>query len=301
MVRRCQLRMLPEMSMTSLLWFVVRLGGIYVVLGVVLYLFQGRFIFPAGGSIWRTPAEKGWAYESLELAVDGHVTHAWFIPAEGQARGTVLFSHGNGGTMAGRLESVEVFRDLGFDTLIYDYGGYGESTGRASQKRCCEDIRAMWSHLTEEKGVAPRRIVLFGRSLGGGVSADLAPEVEPGAVILESTFTSTVDVAKQSFLFMLFPLRQFARHPFDSAAKVPQINAPLLIVHSRDDDLIPFAQGRKLYDLAGEPKAFLEIRGNHNEGHRVSESVYREGLADFLAPLFQEDGSPRVTAPAPRQ
>jgi len=256
----------------------------YAALLVLLYLVQDKLVFPGGRIMDRTPADRpfGWEYEDLRLRVGEETTNAWYIPLE-NARGTVLFSHGNGGAMPDRLESIAVFRELGFSVLIYDYGGYGRSTGKASEERCYGDIRAAWRYLTEARGVAPERIVLFGRSLGGGATAQLATEVHAGAVILESTFTSAPQLAQEKL--PIFWVKPFVRTRFDNAHKVPFIKSPVLHVHSHDDSLIPFRHGRRLFELANEPKQFLEIRGEHNEGFVISGQQYLDGLAGFLAPL----------------
>lgn len=258
-------------------------GAVYLGLVVLAFLLQGRIVFPGGRLLWQTPQSVGWAYQNLTISVGRETTHAWFIPAA-YGRGVVLFSHGNAGTMADRLESIKVFRDLGFDVLIYDYGGYGMSSGRASEKRCYADARAMWRYLTEERGVPPERIVLFGRSVGGAVAADLAAEAKPGAVILESTFLSGVRLGQETFPFL--PVGLLLRHRFHNDRKAPKITAPILIVHSPEDEIVPFRHGKTLYELANAPKSFLEIHGGHNEGFLLSLTQYKTGLQSFLDPLF---------------
>jgi fermentation-respiration switch protein FrsA (DUF1100 family) len=270
---------------------VVIVVGYLALLGAV-YLGQSWVMFPDGQFTDRTPTDPpfGWRYEDLYLSVDHETTHAWHIPVE-NAPAVVLFSHGNGGSIPDWLEAVQVFHDMGLSVLIYDYGGYGTSTGRASEERCYADIRAAWRYLTEEQGVPPNRIALFGRSLGGAVAAQLATEITPGAVILESTFLSVPRLAGEKL--PVLPMNWLMRNRFDTAGKVSQIKAPILIVHSPDDTLIPYHHGRDLFDLANEPKQFLQIRGDHNEGWLISGDLYLKGLAGFLAPLFREPISPR--------
>src|SRR5690606_31346087 len=114
-----------------------------------LYAVQTRLIFIATREIHRTPGAYHWPYEDVTLGVGSETTHGWFIPAAKPAPGVILFSHGNAGNIADRLESISIFRDLGYDVLAYDYGGYGKSSGTPSEARCYEDIRAMWRYLTE--------------------------------------------------------------------------------------------------------------------------------------------------------
>ena len=263
----------------------------YAGLIIMLYVLQTAMIFPRGGSVWRTPSDPAyrWPYEDVTLTVSGESTYGWYVPVE-NARGTLLFCHANAGTMADRLESMAVFRDLGFSVFIFDYGGYGNSTGPPSEERCEADALAAWQYLTSAKGETPSRIVVFGRSLGGGIATHLAWELRatpPAALILESTFESVVKMGQEIFPFV--PVRWFIRDRFDNAAKIHEINTPVLIIHSPDDEVIPYHHGRRLFEIAREPKTFLEIHGDHNAGWYNSGSLYTEGLARFLGPLLPRE------------
>ena len=255
---------------------------VYAGLCLAVYLGHRRLVFPGGRVMDRTPATPPfrWDYDDLYLPVGSHMTNAWYIPLE-NARGVVLFSHGNGGTMSDRLETVELYRALGFSMLVYDYGGYGKSTGNATEARCYDDIRAMWHYLTRQRNIPPNRIVLFGRSLGAGVTAQLATEVNPVAVILDSTFLSIPALARDKL--PILPMKWIIRHRFDNARKVPRIHAPILIVHSPDDTLIPYRHGRALFDLANEPRQFFATRGDHNDGFMRCAGEYAQSLAEFFA------------------
>jgi hypothetical protein len=265
--------------------FVFVLALAYVGLVIVFYGLQTSMIFPRGSSIWRTPSDPpfGWTYEDVTLDVDGESTHGWYIPVE-NPRGTVLFSHGNAGTIADRLESIEVFRNLGLNVFIYDYGGYGNSSGKPSEKRCYADVRAAWKHVTETRGEPPARIVLFGRSLGAGPTIELAQDMTPGAIIIESAFISSAQMGKELLPFI--PVGWLIRHRFDNAKKIGNIKTPILVIHSPDDDTIPYRHGQRLFELAPEPKTFLEIHGDHNTGWYDSGMLYREGIGAFLKPIL---------------
>ncbi len=273
-----------------MIWAVLRVVVLaYVGLGVVLYFFQSYMIFPGGGSVHSTPGRYSWSYNDVTVEpMPGETSYGWFVHAAGESRGVVLFSTGNAGTIADRSLSIGQFRDIGFDVCIYDYGGYGESSGRPSEERIYADVRAFWSYLVDERGVDPERIVLFGRSLGSGPTCQLATEVTPRAIILESAFLSTVDIARE--LLPIYPVSLMVRHRFDNASKIAEISVPILFIHSPYDEVIPFDHGRALYEMANEPKEFLEIRGGHNDGFLVSERQYEEGLIQFLHPLFPLDG-----------
>ena len=256
---------------------------LYAGICLLTFVFQRTLIFPATRTLDRDPGHFGWVYEDILLPVNGETTHGWYIPLE-NARGTALFSHGNAGNIADRLESISLLRSMGFSVLAYDYGGYGRSTGKPSEQRCYADIQAFWDYLLHDRGIPPEKILLFGRSLGGGATADLAARVQPAAVVLESTFLSIPDVVRDIFPFL--PIRWCIRHHFKNKDKVGDIQAPLLIIHSPDDRVIPFRHGKELFDLATEPRQFLEIRGDHNEGFVLSMDIYRAGWDAFLAPML---------------
>ena len=268
-----------RMILTLILVGVLAYGGVVV----LAWLFHPRMIFIPTYPLYRTPQSAGWTFEEVRVPVADETTCGWYVPVE-NARGVVLFSHGNAGNIADRIESIGLLRSFGFSVLAYDYGGYGLSTGRPSEPRCYADIRAMWRWLVETRGVPSRKIVLFGRSLGGGVTADLAAEVRPAAVILESTFLSTVDIAREIVPWL--PMSWIVRPRFANRDKVGRIQAPVLFIHSPDDRTIPFHHGQELFRLAPEPKQFLEISGDHNEGFVQSYAVYREGWEDFLGPIL---------------
>ena len=253
----------------------------YATLCVMLYFRQDTLLFFPTTAIDRTPAENGRLFEEVLLPVREHATCAWFVPASAGSRGTVLFSHGNAGNIGDRIESIEIWIELGFDVLIYDYGGYGKSTGAPSEARCYEDIRASHRWLVESKGVEPDRLVLFGRSLGAGPTLQLAKETECAAVIVESTFRSVPQLGSEVFWWL--PVKLLARNRFDNESKIAQVNAPVLVAHSPDDTIIPYPHGRALFEAAREPKSFLEFRGDHNEGFWISGDTYRLGLDGFLS------------------
>lgn len=257
--------------------------SIYLGLGALLYFLQGTLIFGADPTMTTDPGARGWDFEDVRLPVEGYETHGWYIPKENH-RAVVLFSHGNGGNLSHRLENIAVLRSLGLSVLAYDYGGFGHSTGTPTEDRCYADSVAMWDYLVTTRGVAPESILLYGRSLGGGPATELATRVAPGAVVLESTFLSTAHVAWDMPVYR--PWIWLLSHRFDSARKIGDIHAPLLILHSPQDEVIPFAHGLSLYQRAREPKTFVTIQGNHNDGYFSAPTVYRDAWENFLRSRF---------------
>ncbi len=202
--------------MRALLTLLAGLALIYVALGVALYLFQGSMVFLAnlpGRALEATPADIGLNYEDVQFdTADGERLHGWYVPAV-NARGVLLFFHGNAGNISHRLESIMIFNRLGLDVLIVDYRGYGQSTGKPTESGTYRDAQAAWDYLLGERQAPPGRIVIFGRSLGGAVGAWLAAglpaEQAPAAVIIESSFTSGADMARR--LYPIFPARLLTR------------------------------------------------------------------------------------------
>jgi len=242
---------------------------------------QQRLVFFPEATLAATPADVGLPFEEVRIPTeDGPVLHGWLVPgAEGAP--VVLFCHGNAGNISHRLESLRLFHMLGLSTLIFDYRGYGMSEGKVSEAGTYRDARAVWRYLTGERGVKPERIILFGRSLGGAVAVELATEVRPAALVVESAFTSVPDMAAQVYPFL--PVRLLARIGYDSLTRMDQVSGPVLVIHSRDDELVPVEHGRRLFEAAPEPKRFLEIRGSHNDGFIASGKTYVRGWAGFLA------------------
>jgi len=279
------------MSMNTLMYLLIVIVGGYCALALYVFLMQPKLIYypgVPGRTLEATPAVIGMDYEELTLSTaDGEQLHAWFIPHP-QARATLLFAHGNAGNISHRLDSIQVFHDLGLNVLIFDYRGYGRSTGKPGENGTYRDADAAWAYLTETRGIDPGRIILFGRSLGAAVIADLATRTVPAGVILESAFLSVPDMA--ATIYPWLPVRWLASYRYDNGDKVTRITQPLLIIHSRGDEIIPFEQGERLFRRASEPKQFLELRGRHNDGFYVSRDEYLAALGAFLERTIKGDG-----------
>lgn len=270
----------PRVLRLGLAVFCGAAAALIILTAAGFWAFQEALMFNRRtAEIVQTPGDLGWAFQELWLEVPGGRTHAWWMPLE-DARGTVLFSHGSGKNVSHYLDDAEIFRDMGFSVLLYDYGGYGLSTGKPSEQRCYADIRAVWRHLTGELGVPPEKVVLAGASMGGGVTSELAAEVAAGAIVLENTFTSVPGVAADTAPWL--PRFLMSRIQFRNIEKAPRFRSPLLVVHSVDDNTVPFSNGKRLFEAAGQPKEFLQISGSHGGGKFSSGEVYSGGVGDFL-------------------
>lgn len=257
----------------------------YATIVVLAWLFQHRLLYlptTPGREWWATPAEIGLAYHELRLDTeDGVSLSAWLVPADAE-RGLLLFFHGNAGNISHRLESIEIFNRLGLSVLIVDYRGYGRSGGRPSENGTYRDAAAVWRYATRELKRSPGEIVIFGRSLGASIAAQLASTApqSPAALIVESPFTSAPDMAQRAYPYL--PARWLTRFNYPTREYVTEADCPVLVIHSEDDEIIPFDLGREVYEAAVEPKQFLVLRGGHNTGFLESVGPYVRGIEAFL-------------------
>jgi len=264
-----------------IIWIVIIIIGAYIIFAGFLFIFQSRYIYYPERGLSGDPGSIGLRFENVSFETADKVRlHGWFIPGE-TTSGILLFCHGNGGNISHRMESLQIFHRLGLDIFIFDYRGYGQSEGKPSERGTYDDAAAAWRYLIEERQAAPGEIIVFGRSLGGAIASWLAQSYTPGALVLESTFTSISDVAAKQYPYL--PVRWLSRFKYGTAEYLAKVNCPVLIVHSRDDELLSFNHGWRLFEIAKGPKEFLEITGAHNDGFITSGERYEEGLNTFIS------------------
>ncbi len=254
----------------------------YAALAAILFVFQSRFIyFPEMGRQDKaTPAQLRLPFEEVRIATaDGETLHGWFVPAP-DARATVLFFHGNAGSIVHRLDWLPMFQQLHLSALMIDYRGFGASTGSPSETGTYADAEAAWRYLTETRRHAPNRIVVFGESLGGAVAAHLAARNPPAALVLHSAFTSAPDLAADLYPFL--PARLLTRFAYDTLASVKAARCPLLVAHSPQDEIVPVSHGRRLLDAAPGDKAWIELAGSHNDGFLFMRAEWIRAFDAFL-------------------
>jgi len=262
------------------IWIVVAFAGAYIIFAGFLFIFQSHYVYYPERVLLTDPSSVGLEFERVHFETSDRIKlYGWYIPSD-NATGVILFCHGNAGNISHRLESIQVFHRVGLDVFIFDYRGYGQSMGKPTEQGTYLDVEAAWRYLVEERQTNPNRIVVFGRSLGGAVASWLVQNQTPRALILESTFTSFTNIG--TTLYPYLPVRLLLRFKYDTTECLARINCPVLIVHSRDDEIMPFSHGRQLFEVAREPKRFLEISGSHNEGFITSGKYYEEGLNDFI-------------------
>ena len=261
--------------------------SVYVVFALMLYLFQDRMVYLSNlpdRALGASPSDLGLDYEDVSLITsDNERLHGWYVPAV-DSRGVLLFFHGNAGNISHRLDSIKIFHELDLDILIIDYRGYGQSTGETSEKGTYLDAQAAWDYLVNIRRIPANRIIVFGRSLGGAIGAWLGVQHTPAAVIIESSFSSGVDMAHRLYPFL--PTRLITRLQYPVADYAGQLNCPVLVVHSRHDEIIPFSMGQTIYAAVKQNKKFLELRGDHNNGFLISQREYVAGLKDFTQAIL---------------
>ncbi len=245
-------------------------------------LLEQKSLYYPFKNIDATPETIGLDYEEVNImTADGLRLSAWFIPSE-ESRAVLLFCHGNGGNISHRLEKIMILNRLGLDILIFDYRGYGKSSGRPSENGLYIDAEAVYDHMVNERRQPPQKIIGYGESLGSPVVINLALKREMAGIIIEEAFTSVKDMAKKHFPFIPAFL---LKNGYNSLKMIKNVQIPKLVFHSVNDEIVPFEQGERIFNRASEPKKFIELRGGHNDAFIVSSEIYSSGIDRFVARL----------------
>lgn len=242
---------------------------------------ESYYLYHPTGKIVTTPKAAGLDYENVFIQTKDRVAlNGWWIPAE-RERGTVLFFHGNGGNISYSVDTLLILNRLRLSTFIIDYRGYGLSKGRPSEEGLYRDAEAAWKYLTEKRSIPEEKIILFGRSLGGSVAAWLASRTNPKLLIIESAFSSFAEIAKD--YAKGFPTTYIVKSKFDTAGYVKNIRCPSLVIHSPDDEIVPYSHGERIFQAMKGKKYFLKIEGSHNKGFIKSLPLYEATLDRFVS------------------
>ena len=267
--------MWPRLMMALVGAFSILLMSVFF---LVKFLENTSVFFPGKG-ISITPKQMGLSYEDLYLTTsDGIKINAWLVKSSNQAS-TIIFAHGNAGTMGERLMKIKFWHDLGLNILIFDYRGYGRSQGHPTESGIYLDAQAAYDYLQTRSDIDHNRIIAYGASLGGTVMVDLAAKRKLAALMVESSLTSAKDMAHRIYPFLPSFMMSIK---FDSFSKIDKITVPKLFLHSKEDHTVPFSMGQALYEKAASPKKFLLIYGGHNDGGSIHDPRVYEGLTSFL-------------------
>jgi pimeloyl-ACP methyl ester carboxylesterase len=249
-------------------------AALRVVLGALLY-------FPSG-EIYQTPADAGLEFRDVPVQTeDGQCLGAWWVAGRPPSIGHMLFCHGNGGNIADRVRNAALLSAAGFDILLFDYRGYGTSTGKPDEQGTYRDARAARGALLAQREVNADRIFLLGESLGGAVALKMAVEAPPRGLILQSTFTSIRDLARYHYPFIPPPV---VPDVYPGMPRVAALRSPLLLLHGDRDRTVPLVYGQQLFDAAPQPKRLHVFRGlDHDVA--VAANEYRDTIAAWAREL----------------
>lgn len=269
------------MGMKNIIFIFILIGIAIVYLRYIEY----KSLYVPMSEIELTPSAVGLSYEDMYIDVDKKIRlNAWIVPAK-DSNFTILFCHGNAGNISHRIEKVLILNRLGLDVFIFDYRGYGKSKGRPSEKGLYKDAESAYDFLVSKLKLSPERIIFYGESLGGAVAVDLATKRKVRALIIESTFGSVQDMLKTVYPFLP---AFFISSKFDSTRKIKYIHIPKLIINSQNDEIVPFSQSIKLFNISPEPKKHLVIMGSHNTCFQDSKDLYVSGINDFITDLLDK-------------
>ncbi len=254
---------------------------IFAYLATMTYKFlnQSKYVYFPTEYIGFSPKDIGLRYEDIYFfASDGTRINGWYIPSGKEY--TLLIFHGNGGNISDRIGLIKIFNKIGLSIFIIDYRGYGKSSGEPSEEGTYLDASGAWDYLVKKKKVNPKKIIVYGRSLGGPIAAKVAKESKPAALVLDSTFTSIKDIGAE--LYPYLPVNKFFKYDYNTINYLKHVNCPVMVIHSREDDYIPFEHGQKVYDSIQGRKELVVIKGSHNDNIFVSEDIYMEKIDSFL-------------------
>ena len=261
---------------------------------IYTYLLERKALYYPSKKIEFSPAELGLRYEDVFFrTADGVELHGWSVPLalakggqttalrpEEGAVVTILYCHGNAGNISHRVEIAKMFNERKMNFFIFDYRGFGKSKGWPTEKGTYLDAQAAYDYLVGRQDIDRNRIVIFGKSLGAAIAIDLASKVKVAALISESSFTSTRDMARAIYPLLSFWF--FLGHNYNAYTRIAKIDAPKLIIHSRDDEIVPFSQGQRLFAKAKPPKEFYVMRGGHNDAFYIHNAECMQRISDFL-------------------
>jgi len=237
-----------------------------------------------------TPADFGLQYEEVWFtAADGVKLHGWWVPKAGAP--VWLWFHGNAGNISHRLENIKLLvEEVGVQVFIFDYREYGKSQGRISREGTFKDAAAAHRYVIASRGHPGSEVILFGRSLGTALATDLAVKNPCRALILESPFTNSQEMAR---LFAPFLFDWRPRVPYDNLGKIGYVRAPVMVIHGANDEIIPVDMGRRVFGAASEPKDLYIIPGaHHNDTYLVGGRTYVQRLRDFIHKVPSADLPP---------
>jgi pimeloyl-ACP methyl ester carboxylesterase len=269
------------MEFLSIMRYAAEAGGIgFALYGGQVFLRQRTIVFrPSRETPW-DPGSFHQEFEDLWLSLpNGKKAHGWWLPRK-QARKLVFFLPGSIGNVSHELSTLAFLLSLDAAVITVDYPGFGKSEGKPSESGCYAAATAAWEYAVQQKGIEPRNVIVFGRSVGATVGAHLAARKNCGGLVCHGGFTSLPDVAAAAYPYL--PARFFCYIRFNTLKYVDLCRCPVLVMHSSNDHVIPPAHGRKIFEKANHPKRFLPLTGDHYGNDWQASPGLREALSSLL-------------------
>ncbi len=269
----------------SILLAVGSIGIVLLAMAILVRLLENSITFHPTSRLEITPDDYGLDYREIRVELTGEkiTLHGWYFSAASAQLPVLIICHGNAGNISHRLEWLVPMLKLGWGAVLFDYRGFGLSGGKPSEQGLYHDSEAIYDYVTITLGVEPRRLVLFGRSLGGAPAAWLAARKPVGKLILEGTFSSAAAISRR--LFGYLPLHYAGRYRWPVAQNMRKVRVPVLIIHGTEDSVVPFSLGEELAASAadGQDITFRRIEGgDHLNLHHILGEKYYEELARFV-------------------
>ncbi|MFT7491771.1 MAG: pimeloyl-ACP methyl ester carboxylesterase [Pseudohongiellaceae bacterium] len=248
----------------------------YITAMAALYIFQDKLIFAAEALPKDYKFDFKASFNEINLPVDGAILNALHFEQE-DSKGLIFFLHGNAGNLVDWVTDLQFYQQANYDLFIFDYRGYGKSTGTLkSQAQAEEDVRVAWDFIAPQYASKP--VVIYGRSIGSALATELARQVKPALLVLVSPFTSMIDMAKRRYPFAPSWL---LRYPFETDKAIQSVTSKVLLIHGDKDDFIPITHSQRLQQLTQQPSRLLVISGaNHSNIHNFDS--YIDGLTKAL-------------------
>jgi len=272
------------------------IAGLALVLSVLyaaacgyIWALQPRLIFTPRAEITETPGSHGLNYDDVFIPVESSSgtierMHAWWVPNDAGEGLTIFYLHGAALNIGANSDHTRRLHDLGFNVFLISYRGFGRSEGQfPTEQSVYADAEAGWRFLTERRGMDPRKIYVYGHSLGGAVAIDLTVKhPEAAGLIAEATFTSMRDMAQTRSGYRFFPIEWILNQNFDSLSKVGWLRVPVLYLHGTADHVVPYRMSRELFEGTGSAKRVVLIDGGgHNNSARIGGKTYLDAVKEF--------------------
>ncbi|MBN1907926.1 MAG: alpha/beta hydrolase [Deltaproteobacteria bacterium] len=264
--------------------------GIYLLIFVIILVttflifyknIEGWFVFQPQKRLDYSPSDFRLNHLDIYLNTpDGIRVHGWYFYPYPD-RPVILFCHGNAGNISHRLEYINLLLDMGVNLFIFDYRGYGKSSGSPSEQGIYTDALSAFDYLVRDEKINPNNIILLGRSLGVAAALEVASKREARSIIIENGFLSVHHMAKQMGIFRL--IAPLIPRNYNSLEKIKYVTIPKLIMNSENDEVVPGYMGRQLFEAASEPKEYYEIKGaGHNDTHVAGGREYQNTISEFI-------------------